>query len=144
MSFDIIAETLERTTLGTLDVGDSVNLERSLQLGQELGGHLLSGHISSTATIRQIDSVGGRHDLLLQLSAEGIEYVLEKGFIAIDGISLTIGTVDVEQNSFWLHIIPETISRTTIGERRVGSQVNVEFDAQTVAIVETVRRMQED
>ena len=137
--FDAIPETLERTTLGGLVAEDWVNVERSLRMGDELGGHILSGHILMTARILQRTERGEGIDLLIENPTEAIPYILEKGYVAVDGMSLTVG--EVSESSFTLHIIPETLRVTTIGEKQVGHSVNIEIDSRTQAVVDTIRRM---
>jgi len=137
--FDAIPETLERTTLGSLVAEDWVNVERSLRMGDELGGHILSGHILMTARILQRTERGEGVDLLIENPTEAIPYILEKGYVAVDGMSLTVG--EVSESSFALHIIPETLRVTTIGEKQVGYSVNIEIDSRTQAVVDTIRRM---
>ena len=137
--FDAIPETLERTTLGGLVAEDWVNVERSLRMGDELGGHILSGHILMTARILQRTERGEGVDLLIENPTEAIPYILEKGYVAVDGMSLTVG--EVSESSFALHIIPETLRVTTIGEKQVGHSVNIEIDSRTQAVVDTIRRM---
>ena len=137
--FDAIPETLERTTLGSLVADDWVNVERSLRMGDELGGHILSGHILMTARILQRTERGEGVDLLIENPTEAIPYILEKGYVAVDGMSLTVG--EVSESSFALHIIPETLRVTTIGEKQVGHSVNIEIDSRTQAVVDTIRRM---
>ena len=139
VSFDVIQETLKRTTLGQLEVGETVNIERSLKFGDEIGGHLLSGHIMATGIVNEKSESGEGIDftILVPLSIE--KYLLEKGYVAIDGISLTIG--DVSNSRFNLHIIPETMRQTTIASKQVGDAVNIEIDSTTQTIVSTVERM---
>ncbi|MEC8998259.1 MAG: riboflavin synthase subunit alpha [Candidatus Thermoplasmatota archaeon] len=136
--FDAIDETLGRTTLGGLSQGHMVNVERSLRVGDELGGHILSGHVITTAKIIERIERGESLDLLIENPIEARPYILEKGFIAIDGMSLTIG--EVSDESFALHIIPETLRITTIGDKEVGVSVNIEVDSRTQAVVEAVMR----
>jgi riboflavin synthase len=136
VSFDLIPETLERTTLGNLGVGSEVNVERAMRMGDELGGHLLSGHVMTTAEIQSISN----QDYRISAPPHVAEFIHEKGFIAVDGISLTIGETD-GNGCFDVHIIPETLRLTTIGSKGVGTMVNIEIDAMTQAVVETVKRM---
>ncbi|MDP6325055.1 MAG: riboflavin synthase subunit alpha [Candidatus Thalassarchaeaceae archaeon] len=136
VTFDIIPETLERTTLGSLSPGSSVNVERALKFGDELGGHLLSGHIMGTAEILTVEN----QDYTIKCSSEMAEFIQEKGFIAVDGISLTVGVTD-GQGCFDVHIIPETLRLTTLGSKGIGDLVNIEIDAMTQAIVETTKRL---
>ena len=136
--FDAIEETLGRTTLGMATQGHRVNVERSLRMGDELGGHILSGHVMMTAKIIERVERGEGLDLAIENPLEARPYILEKGFIAVDGMSLTIGEVSDER--FALHIIPETLRATTIGDKGVGDSVNIEIDSRTQAVVETVMR----
>ena len=137
--FEAIPETLERTTMGLLRVGRRVNVERSLRMGDELGGHILSGHVMSTARILQRTERGEGIDLLIENQSDTEPYILEKGYVAVDGMSLTVG--QVEEDGFNLHIIPETLRITTIGEKSVGDLVNIEIDSRTQAVVDTIRSM---
>lgn len=136
--FDAIEETLGRTTLGMATQGHRVNVERSLRMGDELGGHILSGHVMMTAKIIERVERGEGLDLAIENPLEARPYILEKGFIAVDGMSLTIG--EVSNEGFALHIIPETLRATTIGDKGVGDSVNIEIDSRTQAVVETVMR----
>ncbi len=138
--FEAIPETLERTTMGLLKQGSRVNIERSLRMGDELGGHILSGHIMSTARILQRTQKGEGIDLLIEHQAETKPYILEKGYVAVDGMSLTVGEVKYE--GFNLHIIPETLRITTIGAKTEGDLVNIEVDSRTQAVVDTIRSME--
>jgi riboflavin synthase len=140
ISFDAIEETLRRTTLGNLSEGDLVNVERSLKVGDELGGHILSGHVMDKARIIEKLERGEGFDLRIESPSGAIPYILEKGFIAVDGMSLTVG--EVTDSSFSLHIIPETIRSTTIGGKGEGDMVNIEIDSRTQAVVDTIRRME--
>ncbi|MEL0311418.1 MAG: riboflavin synthase subunit alpha [Candidatus Poseidoniales archaeon] len=141
VTFDAIEETLNRTTLGKLGVGSLVNIERSLKMGDELGGHIISGHVLTTAKILQIVNKGEGIDMMIENPPEVNQYILEKGYISIDGMSLTIGKVS--EDNFSLHIIPETLRITTIGHKNVGDYVNIEIDSRTQAIVDTIRKSME-
>ena len=138
--FEAIPETLERTTIGLLKQGSRVNIERSLRMGDELGGHILSGHIMSTARILQRTQKGEGIDLLIEHQADTKPYILEKGYVAVDGMSLTVG--EVQSEGFNLHIIPETLRITTIGAKTEGDLVNIEVDSRTQAVVDTIRSME--
>jgi riboflavin synthase len=140
--FQVVPETLERTTLGELEVGGVVSVERSYRVGDELGGHELAGHVIGTGCISEIRREGGRHDLRVSVPREWMKYIFPKGFIAVDGSSLTVGDTDPE-GSFALHLIPETLRLTKFGSKAVGDRVNIELDARTVAIVDTVERVLE-
>ncbi|CAM3793769.1 riboflavin synthase subunit alpha [Xenorhabdus thuongxuanensis] len=140
ISFDLMKETLRLTNLGELRVGDLVNLERAAKFGDEIGGHLMSGHIITTAEIAKIFTSENNHEIWFRIHDKQLmKYILHKGFVGIDGISLTIG--DVVNNRFCVHLIPETLARTTLGKKRLGEKVNIEIDPQTQAIVNTVERV---
>lgn len=136
--FDVIEETLQRTSIGELDSGHEVNIERSLAFGDEIGGHLLSGHIMGTGLVHAADVSGEGMNLEILVPEQLRKFILEKGYIGVDGISLTVGAV--ENGCFSLHIIPETLRLTTLGQREVGDAVNLEIDSTTQTIVETVER----
>ena len=142
VSFDVISETLEKTTLGQLEQGHQVNVERSLRYGDEVGGHLLSGHIIGRGLISKADHVGDGAQYSIMAPPDVRKYIVSKGYVGIDGISLTIG--DVSEDRFDLHLIPETLRLTTIGEKQVGDAVNLEIDSTTMMIVETVERMMKE
>ena len=139
VAFDVIAETMQRSTLGDRNVGDDVNVERALRFGDEVGGHLVSGHVFDTGRIETVAYSGDACDLRVEATEATMRYILEKGYIAISGISLTVGMCDNE--GFHLHLIPETLARTTLGSAKVGDRVNLEVDPITVAAVETVERI---
>lgn len=139
VSFDLMQETLKLTNLGELEVGSLVNVERAAKFGDEIGGHTMSGHIMDTATIKDVIETPNNKTIWFALSPRYMKYVLPKGFIGLDGCSLTIG--EVRENSFNVHLIPETLQRTLFGQRAVGDKVNVELDPQTQAIVDTVERV---
>lgn len=139
VSFDLMQETLRITNLGALKVGDWVNIERAMQMGAEIGGHILSGHVYCTATISNIIAFENNRQIWFELpNTEVMKYILTKGFVAVDGISLTIG--EVCGNQFCVNLIPETLQRTLMGQRKLGDRVNIEIDSQTQAIVDTVER----
>jgi riboflavin synthase len=140
VSFDLIKETLRITNLGELKVGDVVNIERAAKFSDEIGGHLMSGHIMTTAEICKIIQSENNREVWFKLQdASQIKYILHKGFVGIDGISLTVG--DVTKSKFCVHLIPETLERTTLGAKKLGHKVNIEIDPHTQAIVETVERV---
>lgn len=138
--FDAIAETLDRTTLGELTEGARVSVERSYRIGDELGGHELAGHVIGTGTVEEVREAGGTRSLRIAVPAALMKYILHKGFIAVDGSSLTVGDT-FARGAFELHLIPETLRLTNLGKKRVGDRVNLELDARTVAIVDTVERV---
>lgn len=138
VTFDAMAETLAKTTLCNLQVGTKVSVERSARYGDENGGHELAGHVFEVGTILEKKTSANNVTLVIQCSAKCIQYVFEKGFIGIDGSSLTIGTVDKEQFTFEIHLIPETLRVTNLGNKQPGDKVNIELDAKAVIIFETV------
>jgi riboflavin synthase len=140
--FDIIDETLERTNLGDISVGDYVNIERSLKFGDEVGGHVLSGHIFDTGIINSKAKKGDQMTLSILAPPSIQKYLTEKGYIAIDGISLTVG--EIKDGCFNLHIIPETMRLTILDSKEVGDIVNIEIDSNTQLIVETIERLLEE
>ena len=139
VTFDAITETLDRTTLADRSEGDLLNVERSMRLGDELGGHILSGHVMGTAEILEKNTVGEGLDLLISIPDGCSPFILEKGYIAVDGMSLTVGKC--KEESFGLHIIPETLRITTLDKKVEGDRVNIEIDSRTQAVVETMLRM---
>jgi len=139
IAFDVIDETLRITTLGALVVGDSVNIERSLKIGDELGGHIVSGHVQYQSTLVKKEETPTNTALYFNCDEAWLKYIFEKGFITINGTSLTIGKI--KENSFSVHLIPETLTRTNLGKLVLGDKVNIEFDQQTVTIVQTIERL---
>lgn len=142
VQFDIIDETIDRTNLGDVSVGDTVNIERSLKFGDEVGGHILSGHIFDTGIINSKNKNGDQMSLSILAPPSVQKYLTEKGYIAIDGISLTIG--EINNGCFDLHIIPETMRLTILDSKEVGDIVNIEIDSNTQLIVETIERLLEE
>jgi riboflavin synthase len=143
LSFEAIRETLDLTTLGTLEVGKKVAVERSSRVGDEVGGHDVSGHVIGTGGVAAIERQGHVCDLRIEVPRAWTKYIFEKGFVAVDGSSLTVGNVGRE-GGFDLHLIPETLRLTNLGNHAVGDRVNVELDPRTVAIVDTVERVLEE
>lgn len=140
-SFDVIRETLEKTNLGDLRAGTLVNVERSFRVGDEVGGHLVSGHVADVATVANVEQRPGERNLYFTVPPALMKYLSLKGFVALDGASLTISHVDADACRIGVSLIPETIARTTLGRVQVGDRVNLEVDAQTRTIVETVERV---
>lgn len=139
--FDVIHETLNRTNIGRLSKGDVVNVERSFRVGDEVGGHIVSGHVAGLATLIRIEEAVNERNLFFSVPAELVKYLSHKGYAALDGASLTIASLDAQACEISVCLIPETIARTTLGEAKSGYQVNLEVDAQTQAIVDTVERV---
>jgi riboflavin synthase len=142
--FDVIRESMARTNLGSLLAGDLVNVERSLKFGDEIGGHVLSGHVADVATVAQIDTGANERTIWFDVPPETLQFLFHKGFVALDGASLTIAAVDRPRCRISVSLIPETIARTTLGRVVVGDRVNLEIDAQTQAVVATVERLLND
>lgn len=142
--FDVIAETLEMTNLAAVDVGDKIDIERSLKFGDELGGHILSGHIAGIATVQEIVAEGDNRTMWFDVDPEIMRLLLWKGWVALDGASLTISRVDREANRIAVSLIPETLERTTLGRVSVGDELNLEVDSQTQAIMHAVRDILSD
>lgn len=141
--FDAIQETLDKTTLDALEVGRKVSVERSARVGDEIGGHDVSGHVTGTGTIAARRQEGHDVSLTIEVPRAWAKFILPKGFVAIDGSSLTVGEVEEEGEHarFSLYLIPETLRLTKLGDKAVGDRVNVELDPRTVAIVATVERV---
>jgi riboflavin synthase len=125
-AFDLLAETLKRTNLGDLKPGSSVNLERAMSAAGRFGGHFVQGHVDCTSEIVAWEPVGADHRIEIALPPEFAQYVVFKGSIGLDGMSLTVA--EVAERSFTVWIIPHTLAVTNLGTRRVGDRVNVEFD----------------
>ena len=139
--FDVIPETLETTNLNSLSSSSLVNVERSYKVGDEIGGHIVSGHVGTTAPL--VTLIHEQHDRVytFKVADSWMKYIFHKGFIAIDGASLTVSAVDRSDSTFSVSLIPETIARTTLGLIQLEDEVNIEVEAQTVSIVETVERV---
>lgn len=123
---DVMPETLKRSNLGSLQTGDKVNLERALALGGRIGGHLVEGHIDATGRVVSLRAEGEAILVRIEAPPEVLRYVVEKGFIAVDGISLTVVTRDA--SSFQISMVEYTRQHTNLGERQVGDRVNLEVD----------------
>jgi riboflavin synthase len=123
---DVTAETLRRSTLGSLSEGDSVNLEPPLRAGDPLGGHIVQGHVDGTGVVEAVTDEGFARVVRIAAAPELLRYVVEKGSIAVDGVSLTVAEVDGE--GFAVALIPETLERTTLGAAAPGRAVNLEVD----------------
>ena len=126
LTFDVSPETIDRTTFRTLRPGSIVNLERALRLGDRLGGHIVTGHIDCCGTLAKAETRSGNRVLEFSLPAENARYLVEKGSVAIDGISLTVNRVSTDR--FSVNIIPHTLTRTTLAGLKAGDEVNIETD----------------
>ena len=139
VKFDVMQQTLELTTLGQLKKNDKVNVERSAKQGAEVGGHPVSGHIDGTVTIVSIEEPENNRFVSYSAPQNKINYIFNKGFIALNGCSLTVAEVDKQNCTFKVCFIPETLRVTTHGEKVPGDKVNFEIDRQTQVIVDTVK-----
>lgn len=125
-SVDVMAETLDKSNIGQLKSGDLVNLERAMAVGDRLGGHIVSGHIDGVGKIAGEEQVDIARLVEIEAPPQVLKYVIRKGSIGIDGISLTV--VDVTNKSFWVSLIPHTANLTTLGFKKIGDSVNLEGD----------------
>lgn len=138
VQFDVIDETLIKTNLSQIQVGYKVNFERSMTFGTELGGHIVSGHIHSKGKITDIKYNQDNCKMSVRVDKEWMKYILHKGFVSVNGCSLTVG--NVRDNGFDLHLIPETLNITNLGKVQIGDDLNIEVDQQTYSTVQTVER----
>ena len=144
LSFDIIVETLNVTTFRNIKENDIVNLERSMRLGDEIGGHLLSGHISATVQIKNIEKPKNNHIIRFSTDSEILRYVFPKGYIALNGVSLTVGEVEKSNNSFSVYLIPETLRLTNLSNKVIGDRINLEVETQTKNMVDTMLQINKE
>jgi len=142
MGFDAIPETLSKTTLGHWEPGQRINLERALRVGDTLDGHQVQGHVDGVGTVVLIDSSDG-YRVRVSLEAELMRFMVPKGSVCIDGISLTIAELDVAHRWIEVALIPETLERTNLGDRVVGDLVNIEADVLVKTIVHTMVHYQQ-
>ena len=137
--FEAVEETINRTTLGSYKQGTKVNLEKSLKFGDTVGGHFVSGHIHTRGRIVEVELVGESKNILVEIEEKWIKYLTEKGYISVNGASITIGKVS--KNTFYVHLIPETLKTTNLDELIYDNYVNLEFDQATITIVDTTERL---
>jgi riboflavin synthase len=137
--FDVIAETLRKSTLGDLKPGDNVNLQKSLTVGDGIDGHFVQGHVDAVAKVRRIDESAGQSVWWLEMPTGAMACVTPKGSIAIDGISLTIA--EVRAGTFSVALIPTTLEQTTLRSKRVGSRVNIETDILARTVVHYLKSL---
>lgn len=141
VAFDVMAQTLKCTTLCSLKPGQSVNIERAMKMGDEIGGHLIAGHIIGTASISNcVAPHPEQRDFTIHCHPNWMKYILPKGFIALNGVSLTVGETD-DKGYFTVHLIPETLRSTTFKNAQEGDKINIELDSQTQTIVDTVEKV---
>ena len=142
VSFDAIEQTLKVTNLGALVEGSIVNIERAARFGDEIGGHVLSGHIMQQVIVLDVIDTERNRVVWLERPTALVPFLLDKGFVALNGCSLTIA--EVKEDRFSVHLIPETRDVTTFGEIQTGDKINLEVDSQTQAVVETVKQLLSD
>lgn len=140
--FDVIQETLSVTNLDVLHTNNKVNFERAAKIGDEIGGHLMSGHIHTAVKISRVIQSEDNHSIYFETPNEYQHYLFPKGFAGLNGCSLTLG--EVNNNEFSVHLIPETLEMTTFKDSVAGELVNLEIDSQTQSIVDTVARVLEE
>ena len=138
LRFDLVEETIKRTNFQNIKIGDNVNLERSLKMGDEIGGHLVSGHIHGISKVVSIEIRDQSWDVEISIETFMQEYILHKGYVAINGCSLTVG--EVSKESFLIHLIPETLSVTNLFQLEQDSTVNIELDQNTIIIADTIKK----
>ena len=139
LEFDVIEETLQKTNLKDISKSSIVNLERSMTAKTEIGGHLVSGHIHGTGKVLKVINRQATKDLQIKIPTSLREYFFYKGYVALNGCSLTIGKV--LKTSFYIHLIPETVSVTTFKDIKKGDLINIEIEQATINTVETVKRV---
>ena len=139
LEFDVIEETLNKTNLKNISRSSKLNLERSMTADTEIGGHLVSGHIHGTGEVLKVINRKETKDLLVKIPSQLREYFFYKGYVALNGCSLTIGKV--LKSSFYIHLIPETVSITNFKEIKKGDLINIEVEQTTINTVETVKRV---
>lgn len=137
--FDVMQQSLSLTTLGGLREGSAVNVERAARDGAEIGGHPLSGHVDVTGTLLSVRQPENNHLLRIGLPPRWMRYVFAKGYIAINGASLTVAEADRQAGWFEVWLIPETLRMTTFGAKRPGDTLNIEIERSTQVFVDTVR-----
>ena len=138
-AFDVVAESLSRTTLGTLEAGSRVNVERSLRYGERVDGHLVAGHVETTGVVIALDERAGDTRLSVRCGADVARLLLPKGSVAVDGVSLTIAALGADD--FSVALVPHTLQRTTLGELRAGDRVNLEPDLVGRWVLAAVERL---
>lgn len=137
--FDVMQQSLNITTLGALELGSPVNVERAAKDGAEIGGHPLSGHVDFTGTLAQVRQFDNNHVMRVVVPEAFRRYVFAKGYIAINGASLTVAEVNRQEGWFEVWLIPETLRMTVFGEKRAGDSLNIEIERSTQVVVDTVR-----
>jgi len=142
MFFDAVPETLSKTIIKSYKKDTKVNLEPSLRFNDSVGGHIVSGHIHTTGHINQVEIHGDAKDIVIDAGADWGKFLFEKGYVGINGCSITLG--EITEGRFIVHLIPETLRATNLDNLVYGDQVNLEFDQNTITIVETTERILRD
>ncbi len=138
-NFDVMQQSLALTTLGTLQIGSRINVERAARDGAEIGGHPLSGHVDFQATLASVRQPENNHVLRIAVPPAFLRYVFAKGYIAVNGASLTVSDANKAEGWFEVWLIPETLRMTTFAEKAVGDALNIEIERSTQVMVDTVR-----
>ncbi|AJY45647.1 riboflavin synthase [Martelella endophytica] len=138
VTFDAMNATLERTNLGALEAGNDVNVERSAKMTDENGGHVIAGHIATTAALEEIRIADDGALIRFRVPEEWAKYIFPRGFLAVNGCSLTVAEVD--DNLFTINLIPETLRQTTFCRYTAGDRLNIEVDHQTMVLVDVIER----
>ncbi|MFP6808686.1 MAG: riboflavin synthase subunit alpha [Pseudomonadales bacterium] len=141
ISFDAVRETLELSNIKYLEAGTMVNIERSAKQGAEVGGHVLSGHVVGTARVQSVELSENNCRMTFSGDPSWLKYVFDKGFLAINGASLTVAALDRQATNFSINLIPETLKRTNFSLLKQDDEVNIEIESQTQVIVDTVERV---
>jgi len=144
VSFDAIQETLDLTNIRAIDIGQLVNIERSAKYDVEVGGHVMSGHVIGTAKVVNIEISPNNHRLTFSCEPEWLKYIFNKGFLGVNGASLTVAMTNRVASEISVNLIPETLARTNFSSMGLGDEVNIEIESQTQVIVDTVERIMED
>ena len=142
--FDVMQETLTRTTLGGLEKGAEVNIERAARDGAEIGGHPLSGHIDVVAKVVDVQTPENNRVVTFEVPQPWIRYVFAKGYIGLNGASLTVASVDRKSSTFTVWLIPETLRMTTFAQKEPGAHINMEIERATQVTVDTIRDFMEE
>ena len=143
-NFDVMQQSLSLTTLDTLKVGSRVNVERAARDGAEIGGHPLSGHVDFQAVLASVRTPENNHVMRIAVPSPWMRYIFPKGYIAINGASLTVSDANRAEGWFEVWLIPETLRMTTFGEKAVGASLNIEIERGTQVVVDTIRATVEE
>ena len=140
LEFDAIKQTMDASTVGELCQGDFVHFERSLKYGEENGGHNISGHVHTKAELVKINQSCANYTLVFKVDKEWVKYLFDKGYVALQGASLTVSFVNEDESLFGVSLIPETLRKTNFGSLKVGDFQNIEVEQQTKTIVDSIDR----